>query len=205
MEWQTSSQHSGYSGTQMRIKVHNYEKFLGLISEIGSDVGSLNSLVPGWGPAWLRVMFNRDQYVMVLDCDGTDEMLGAKAMLVQDGIEHAIVQSSPSRYWLITDFVKPYKEVIAKMKSIPGIDEKFLRLCAGYRMICTRAVAMPGRVPIFIDDGNLKDPRAINFYETLKKHYDHPVVKRRLRAEIIASNVTDKRMIEAAMDPEFIL
>ncbi len=146
-----------------------------------------------------------NDHIMVLGCDGTDEMLGAVAMLIKDNIGYATIQSSPSHYWIITDYIAKFKSVIAKMRSIPGVDLNYIQFAEQHATLYLRAIALPNRVPIFPDTSKLTNPRSIVFYELFRDHFQHPEIDRRLYAEMVFHNITEKKMIEMAANPDFVL
>jgi hypothetical protein len=209
MEWQLEKPtiSSGcYESAVVKIWTVTYNEFLTSINNMAEKpYGSVNTRIVNKSWPILGRFYDPSLWIMVLDCDGTDEMLGAKWMLNQDRIGHALVQSSPSRYWIITDYVDTFDKVLTKMTGFPGQDFRHVAFSKEHRLISIRAIALPGKVPIFMGEDGLTDPRVITFYRTLQTHYEHSDVRRRLMAEMVLQNITNKEMLDMAANPEFQL
>lgn len=198
-----------YCGDQTGIARVEQCEFYRQIANSKWKYGSVSTVVTQRVPKFLRWCYwlveKFDKHLMVLDCDSTDEMLGVVAMLQYDKIGYAIIQSSPSRYWLITDYINDFTHVILRMQAYPGADKRHIELACRRSLLTVRAISLPNKVPIFPDSHTLTKPLAVKFFDALRVHYEHPAIARKLQALLIADNITDKTMIEMAANPSFVL
>ena len=131
MEYLISEVRDRDYGSSIVRTIVSFDEYLAVIEDITrGHCGYVNAIVKRqtpWPLRWFSAFrCSYDVYVMVLDCDGTDEMLAACHMLAFDNLNYALVQSSPSHYWIITDYVDTLERVIAKMQTIPGVDQNLL-------------------------------------------------------------------------------
>lgn len=216
MEYLMTKTYTGdYGGKSYKAWPVSFEVYLRNIADVSKDeseisnFGTVNAIVKRqtpWPLRWFRTFRSMfDTHVMVLDCDGTDEMLAASHMLATDGIGFALIQSSPSHYWIVTDFIAPLDDVLVKMRTIPGADTEHIEMCEKFGIVAIRGVALPGRVPIFQEPDSLTNPHSLTFYYELQKLYQHAAIARRLKAEFMRQAIKDKNMGSLASDPEFQL
>ncbi len=153
--------------------------------------------------------FNRryDTHLMVLDCDSTDQMLIAARTLKIKNVGYALVQSSsnPPHYWIITDYVGSFFEVLHMCKSIPGVDSSWIRFSEEMGLFCLRGMALPNKVPVFQNGDGLKNPIAIDVFNEFRDLYEYPEVKQRLDAEILKNHVAMGTVSSLIQDPDFEL
>jgi len=65
-------------------------------------------------------VFKRSKHLMVLDCDSFDDMVMATDYLFGREISHVVVESSPGKYWVLTDMVGKFKDLYNCIRVIPG-------------------------------------------------------------------------------------
>jgi hypothetical protein len=71
----------------------------------------------------------KPQHVLITDCDSEKAADVAGTYLSQiRGHRYCKIQSSPGKYWLVTDFVSDIKTVLAELKLIPGSDPNFHKM-----------------------------------------------------------------------------
>lgn len=150
--------------------------------------------------------FNRmDRYLMVLDCDGTDEMLAACHTLKHDKLNYALIQSTPSHYWIVTDYIDSFTNVFKLAKTIPGVDPKYLDFCDKNSMFTIRGMPKNGHIPQFQDSKSLKTEKAAWWFEAAYELYQHPATQRRTMTDKLQHHIADKSMAVLASDPTFEL
>jgi hypothetical protein len=200
-----------YCGAWVQVWSVTEEEYLREINDVTTKrYGSVSTLVERRCPTVLNWFScyrqSWDLYLMVLDCDSTDAMLACCRVLNQDEIGYALIQSSPSHYWVVTDYIDTFNNVITKMKTLPGADERHVNHASHIGRVSVRGVAVPGRVPIFYNDlEGLRDQRAVGWYRALHQLYETPAIKRRLLVATLQQKVADGTLLSAAADPEFQL
>jgi hypothetical protein len=205
IEWDTDGGYGGECAYRSKtVKLNEFLKHI-LRTDDNNRYGALSPVVARNRSGWRKFIppFRYD-YVMVLDCDGVDKMIGACHILDAYKIKYALVQSSPGKYWVVTDYVDHLAAVTDKMKQIPGVDELFIQHCGRFG-ISIRGVPTWGRVPVFADHSDLTNPNSIQFYRDLEAHFNRPEMKIRLKMEAVKHGLTSGKMIEMAADPEFSL
>lgn len=88
------------------------------------------------------------KWVMVLDCDSINNRDEAIIELQDNGIRYRIIESSPNKFWIITNFVGTVKNCCDKMGTIPGVDREYLASCRNQKLIAVRAFPKAGFVPV---------------------------------------------------------
>lgn len=162
----------------------------------------VNSTLESTGRLWWK----KHSHVLLLDCDGTDEMLAACNMLKATlNTGYALIQSSPSRYWIVVDKVGEFLPLVDFANQIPGVDPKFMSKAVEFGRFFLRATPLKGKRALFEDPSGLTDPRVRNWYLEFEKLWNLPEVQQRYRAEILKTLVAEGQMIDAAADPEFQL
>lgn len=121
---------------------------------------TIKRLIPSLYPLRLTGQ-TRNIVIMALDCDSQEASIAAARCLRREGIHWASVQSSPGKFWFITDFVAPFREVHAKMKTIVGVDVDYVAQCGRYKTCHLRAHPDIDRVPDVanMDLGGIEDSR----------------------------------------------
>ncbi len=162
----------------------------------------VNSIIEstGW---WL---WKRESHVLLLDCDGTGEMLAACNMLKGTlKVGYALIQSSPSKYWIVVDKVGSFPELIDFTNGIPGVDERFIKKAIEFGRFFLRATPVDGKLALFEDPTGLTIPAVRDWYLEFERLWKLPEVQQRYRAEILKIQVKDGSILTAVADPEFQL
>lgn len=114
----------------------------------------------------------RREQVMVLDCDDTQSMIAAVASLKHRNIGWAGIESSPGRYWLITDLVGHFHTIFPIIRAIPGVDKRYIRHCWKYSRFSLRAIRRTTAKPQFGETSDLKDDRVIAWLKAFEMLHD---------------------------------
>ncbi len=204
MELQVSQTYSDSYGKRSESvrAVASQDKFLERIIDIHStEFFIANSVVSVTGKWWWK----KYTHVLLLDCDGTGEMLAACNMLASMKIGYGLIQSSPSRYWIVTDKLGTFHDLYLFVHGIPGVDRNYIEMAAKYQRFFLRLVPFGGKMAMFAGSDNLREPLAKQWYDDFELLWNTPQVKQRHRAEILKAKVEDGSIIAAAADPEFQL
>jgi len=92
-----------------------------------------------------------DKYLMILDTDGEEDKNKAVAWLDKKGIRSFLINSSPSKYWIICDKIDTVANLTHMMDEIPGVDGRFTDCCRGQGVLVYRGFPKPGFIPRFDD------------------------------------------------------
>lgn len=152
-----------------------------------------------------RRWFRRCLHVLLLDCDGTAEMLAAANTLATEKIGYSLIQSSPSRYWIVADKVGTFIDLCIYANGIPGVDPKFIQSSAKYNRFFLRLTPIHGKMPIFQGKESLTDPLVCAWYDEFERLWRSEPVNRRSRAEVLLKQMRDGSIYDTAADPEFEL
>lgn len=145
-------------------------------SELGWSV-TVNTVLKRRSPIvcgrQVPILRRLDVHCMVLDCDCERHALAASAMLMEDNIGFVqIASGTPGHFWFITDYTGPFSKVYAKLETVVGVDQAYVRACGEWRRLHLRAVPFIGRVPTFPNDhGTLKSDITIQWYYQFKYWY----------------------------------
>ena len=162
-------------------------------------------VTPNW---WQRrVCGHKAQHVMLLDCDGTKEMLAAAHTLATRGMAYVTIQSSPSRYWIVVDKVGYYVDLALEAQTIPGVDQDYIKVLCRTGFFALRVVPEAGKMALFPEGGagHFKNPLARQWYDDFKWFWDRPEMKERAHTERVRKSLEDGTIADLAADPEFIL
>lgn len=186
------------------VSVEDYLKLVRIAGDsyyiFGSEVVTPNR--------WQRwVLGRKSEHVMLLDCDGTQEMLAAAHTLATRGIAYVTVQSSPGRYWLVVDRVGPYVDLALEAQTIPGVDQDYIKVLCRTGLLALRVVPEGGKVALFPDGGakHFTNPLARQWYDDFKWLWDRPEVRERAHTERVRKALQDGTIADLAADPEFVL
>jgi len=105
--------------------------------------GNISTLV-------VKKFWGRNQYLFAIDCDSPearDMAISEFDTILGEKVPYAIIESTPNKYWIITEHIGSWKECIGKMRLIPGIDTNFINFCAKHKRIMLRAYPKGGIVP----------------------------------------------------------
>ncbi len=197
---------SGYS-TRTTLRPLTIEGYKRRIVDLTDHTyfGVTTRVVRPW--RWWRTL-----HILALDCDGTNEMLAAAHLLKEAGLGYALIQSSPSHYWLLVDRVDTLPILLALAKSIVGVDSGYLRFVGYNRCFYLRAGPYQGvekianiSPPLFSAADSLTNQLVIDWYRTFEALWRLPEVVARYRAEVLQRQVTDSTIMSSVADPTFEL
>lgn len=80
-------------------------------------------------------------------------------------------------FWIIADYIAPMKHLINFMRTIPGVDEKFVACCDYKQTIHLRAHPKGVSLPVFPTSHTLTSKRATEWYEAFKAHFESAKMK----------------------------
>lgn len=143
------------------------------------------------------------QFVMTLDCDGTDEMLAVSHVLKSYyGLNYAVVVSSPNHYWVIVDKIDLAPNLVKMMEIIPGIDPRYIDVIKKRWEIVLRG--MPREtMPIFPDSVEFKDERVTQWYTAFKDAWQSEEMRHILRLKQLVKAIKEKNVAALAASPSF--
>lgn len=173
------------------------KQFIHQITNLNSNYFAANSIIK-------KHWFRPNTQILLLDCDTTEKMLAACNTLHSLNIPYAITQSSPGKYWIITNKIGPFKELHDLAKSIPGIDRDYLNNCIKWGTFALRLTPIDGKQAIFPNSHHLTGP-ALKWYNEFKALWESEPMTRRYRAEILKQKLNNGTILEAAANPEFRL
>ena len=94
-----------------------------------------------------HILRRKDEYLMTLDCDSTEDKDVAIEWLDNAGITYFCVRSSLDSYWIICDKIGRVSELCEYMEQIPGVDSKYLKCSIDQDILLLRAFPKAGFVP----------------------------------------------------------
>ena len=80
-------------------------------------------------------------------------------------------------FWIVTDYVAPMPHLVNVMRTIPGVDNKFIDYCDRKQTMFLRAHPKYATLPVFSDSHTLVTQSAIEWYEAFKAHFESPKMK----------------------------
>ena len=89
----------------------------------------------------------RCKHVLTLDCDSYRDMRLATGYLFTERISHTVIESSPGKYWVVTDKVGRFKELHNFMSTIPGVDREYVSFAYSRKAFNLRAFPRRGYIP----------------------------------------------------------
>ncbi len=153
-------------------KRHNvpYESINAILPDVETAVIGKNLAVP---TIYVEVSIKRSwlqtaNHIMTLDCDGPQQLAAALSWLKEDDIGSFVIESSPSRYWVICDLVADFKNLIARAKRIPGVDPMYVKLSDDRGHFCLRAMPRSEFLPKFPDEHTLTDPIVLEWVQSFQ-------------------------------------
>lgn len=190
-----------YQPTEAVRKVNSLDEYKRMIVDITTNrLLMVNSIMVA------RWWFKNNTHVLLLDCNGTGEMLAACNMLKTSiNVNYALIQSSPSRYWVVVNKAGKFSELIKLANQIPGVDPKFLQKSKAFGRFFLRATPLMGKRALFEDPTGLTDPAILHWYLEFEKLWNLPQVEQRYRAEVLKARVKDGSIFGFAANPGFQL
>jgi len=95
------------------------------------------------------LMSSSNLYILSLDCDSEIDKNKATGYLEDYSISHYVIESSPSHYWIICNFVDSIHQVVEQMKLIPGVDKSYVDIADKRKVLNLRAFPKNGVIPKF--------------------------------------------------------
>jgi len=92
----------------------------------------------------------RCKHVLALDCDSYEDMRLATGYLFAHDVSHAVIESTPGKYWVIVHKVGKFRELHNFMSTIPGVDREYVRLANNRKMFNLRAYPRQGYIPVLV-------------------------------------------------------
>jgi len=158
---------------------------------------------------WIDTSFKasilRTKHVMVVDCDNETGMIAA-AHIIKSVFqkEYEIVQSSEGHFWLITDIVGTFNNVMKYFDLIVGVDPKYSYFTKQRERFHLRLHPKNNSIPQFHNKRIcLQNPEAIRFYQQLKKDYTSKDMRMILEVFKVQQLWAKGKLIDAAANPEF--
>ena len=103
----------------------------------------------------------REKHLMVFDCDSPQNLNLALGCLRRDNYDNArdtrcaVYESTPDRFWIITNFIGKFKEIIKKVLLIEGVDQDWLKMCEKQGRLLLRAFPKNAILPRRLSSQNL--------------------------------------------------
>jgi hypothetical protein len=157
-----------------------------------------------------------DRHVMGLDCDSLDAMIACCHWLATElKLGYAVINTSPSKYWVITDAVGSFGSLLPGFKMIPGADQQHRELCENRRSFWFRGApklsangwmdqVVPD-LPVITDREKLTHPIANEWLNAYQQHLDDPEVQQLNRWAKIQAALASGKMGSMAADPNFVI
>jgi hypothetical protein len=95
---------------------------------------------------------NAKYFLMAIDCDTVECLTYAVANLEFRELKYYIIESSPNKFWVITNLIGHQSEVANTLSYIPGCDPNYAKLSMEKGQSVLRAVPKNGFIPIFPTD-----------------------------------------------------
>lgn len=189
----------GYSFSRKRKKIKSLDALLS--TKLRSAAALVTTDIGRWP---------RKQCVLVLDCDNQENLLAATHWIKTElGLGYAPINSSPGRFWVVTDYVGPVRKAVEMLLQIPGVDEKFttfVSLTHRFWLRCHPRIIGDTIVnPVFPDTNDLTNPLAIAWYDSFRSLYMSNDYRKILKKIVLNQAIKDGRILELATDPQFIV
>jgi hypothetical protein len=149
-----------------------------------------------------------DKHLLVLDCDGVGEMAAACHWLkTEENIRYETIESTPGRFWVVTEYINTWKYVWRLLKQIPGVCNGFrYGSVKDHKQISIRAfpklVNSKPHSPIFPDKISL-NPVIVEWIEGLRAYFESALFKRVTKAVQLVDKLNKNAMEILAADPNF--
>ena len=92
---------------------------------------------------------NEPYFLLGLDCDSTEDMLQTTTELSFRNMGYMIIESSPFRFWVLSEFVGTGSQCISIMETIPGVDPRYVKCTEKRNDFFLRAFPKNGFKPRF--------------------------------------------------------
>lgn len=205
LEYYQQYEKSSSYGPETKMDVCNLTLFRHWISATAKDTkwdeipATVSTRIP-YPTKSIWNWFHRRLHILVLDCDSLEEMYAAVKVLKRDNIPWAGIESSPDHFWIITDKVGTFKEILPILKSIPGVDKRYVKATETWKRLHLRAIPRKNSRPKFGEPTDLQDQRVINWYNCFQKLHNDPAIIEDLG---LIEHLKQGTMAGAAADPSF--
>jgi len=151
-----------------------------------------------------------NKHILVLDCDGVGDMAAACHWLkTVENIRYEVIESTPGKFWVVTDHIANWKQTWHCLKQIPGVCDGFrYGSVQQHKQIGIRAfpklVNGKPHAPVFPDKINLS-PAAAGWLEDVKDYFDSDLFERVSKAVRLVDKLDKNAMEILAADPNFLV
>jgi hypothetical protein len=153
----------------------------------------------------------KQRHLMVLDCDSAGDMAAACHWLKTEEpqIEYEIIESTPGRFWVVTNHLGTWKQVWNVFNHIPGVCNAFRNDYAKkYERICIRAfpklVRGKPHTPVFPEEIKFPPMSAARTWMLGAQLYFESRHFQKISKALMLVDKLDKKMMEQlAADPTF--
>lgn len=141
------------------------------------------------------------EHILVLDCDSQDSLFAAARWLKREKVNWAGIESSPDRFWIVTDKMGPFKEMFHILQQIPGVDQEYVKYTWQWKKFLLRAIPKEGFIiPKFGPSDTLENPTIIAWIKRFEALHHNEAFLEDLR---LVKAVKNKTMTDIACDPSF--
>lgn len=152
---------------------------------------------------WRANVFS--DHVLVLDCDGLEQLIAAKHVLADRGLASAEIESSPEHYWVVCNVYDDIAAVCDLAQTIPGPDRAHITLCKSeHRISIGASPKHRGISPIFGDPSALTG-KPLEWFLAFQAHWQSPEMRRLLIVQDTAASLRDGTLASKAADPAFAI
>lgn len=95
------------------------------------------------------------KHIMMLDCDSRADANSASLDLQREKINFCLVVSSyydtveSEHYWILADYIGSFMDVLGKLRSIRGVDPRYIQFCLREGVFNLRAYPKKYSMPLF--------------------------------------------------------
>jgi len=153
----------------------------------------------------------RRRHLMVLDCDSFADMAAACNWLKTEehSVEYEVIESTPGRFWVVTDFVGTWKQIWGVFNHIPGVCTAFRdNYARKYKRLCIRAfpklVGGKPHTPVFPDEiGFPPNSAARTWMIAAKRYFESRHFNKICKALLFMDRLSNNQMEQLMADPDF--
>lgn len=165
------------------------------------DNGSLGSLLAS-------TEIKRKKHIIVLDCDSMDGMLAAQHWVITEcGCNTEVVESSPGKYWIITDMVTDLKSAYSIARIIPGVDQSYISGVELKRNFYLRASPKISNGRIIVPKFANKECNICNsarkWYLEFKAWFESDMMRKVVKIYMLSKAIRTKEVSSFASNPDF--
>lgn len=149
------------------------------------------------------------RHILVMDCDSVSTMAAACHWLkTEEHIIYETIQSTPGRFWIVTNFIGTWKEVWGILRYIPGVCGDYKVFAREYKRLCIRAfpklISGKPTAPIIPEKLNLNEVVS-GWVNEVRDYYESSLFKRIGKAIQLTDKISKGAMEILVADPSFQL